>query len=326
MQERSHVRRKGAATIPRLHKADLHLLSVFMTVAECGGFAAAQVTLNVSQSTISRQIGDLERRLGMRLCQRGRVGFRLTDKGRAVYEASQHLSTALESFRTAVGALRGELIGDLSIGVIDNWATETCYPLADVLRSFRSKARSVHIQFHTMAPDEIEHAVLDNRVNLGIGVFHRHRPGLVYEALYDDPVELYCGSGHPLFDREPGELDRGDLEAADLVHRAYLSERQVAPLTAGLRSTASARQIEGLAFLILSGWHLGYLPVSYAERWVRSGRMRPLLPETFRFDTKIELVTRRGAPLTLVAQTFADILHEKTRPLNRGRPGTVSEA
>ena len=147
----------------------------------------------------------------------------------------------------------------------------------------------------------------------------------MYEALYDDPVELYCGSGHPLFDRDPGELDRGDLDAADLVHRAYLSERQVAPLTADLRSTASARQIEGLAFLILSGWHLGYLPVSYAERWVRSGRMRPVLPETFRFDTKMELVTRRGAPLTLVAQTFADILREKTRPMNRDSPGSVSQ-
>lgn len=315
------MRQKGAATIPRLHKADLHLLAVFMTVAERGGFAAAQVTLNVSQSTISRQIGDLERRLGMRLCQRGRVGFRLTDKGRAVYEACQHLSTALEAFRTAVGALRGELIGDLSIGVIDNWATDSCYPLAEVLRAFRARARSVQIQFHTMAPDEIERAVLDNRVNLGIGVFHRYRPGLLYEALYDDPVELYCGSGHPLFDRDRGELDRKDVDASDLVHRAYLSERQVAPLTADLRSTASAWQIEGIAFLILSGWHLGYLPVSYAERWVNTGHMRTVLPGTFRLNTRIELVTRRGAALTLVGQTFADILREKTRPLKRDRLG-----
>ena len=129
----------SATSTPRLHKTDLHLLAVFMMVAECGGFAAAQVALNVSQSTISRQIGDLERRLGMRLCQRGRAGFHLTDKGRIVYEACQHLSTALEGFRTTVGALRGELVGDLSIAAIDNWATERGYPLADVLRAFRGK-------------------------------------------------------------------------------------------------------------------------------------------------------------------------------------------
>ena len=305
----------GATTTPRLHKADLHMLAVFMTVAECGGFAAAQVALNVGQSTISRQIGDLERRLGMRLCQRGRAGFRLTDKGRIVYEACQHLATALESFRATVGALRDELVGDLSIAVIDNWATERGYPLADVLRAFRFKARQVHIHFHTLAPDQIERAVLENRVNLGIGVFHQHRPGLHYEALFDDPVELYCGPGHALFDRAPHRLDPDDLHAVDIVHRAYLSERQVAPLTADLRTTAAARQIEGVAFLILSGWHIGYLPVAYAERWVQTGRMRSILPATYRLITKFELVTRRGVTLTLVSQTFADLLRQITRPL-----------
>ena len=187
------------------------------------------------------------------------------------------------------------------------------YPLAEVLRIFRGKARQVHIHFHTLAPDEIERAVLENRANLGIGVFHQHRPGLTYEALLDDPVELYCGKGHALFDRAPHDLARNDLHEADLVHRAYLSERQVAPLTGNLPSTAAARQIEGVAFLILSGWHIGYLPVSYAERWAESGRMRSILPETYRLNTKIELVTRRGVPLTLVSQTFAEILRETTR-------------
>ena len=304
----------SSAATPRLHKADLHLLAVFATVVDCGGFAAAQVALNVSQSTISRQIGDLEKRLGMRLCQRGRAGFRLTDKGRIVHEASQHLSTALEGFRTTVGALRGELVGDLSIAGIDNWATERGFPMADVLRAFRAKAGQVHIDFHTLAPDEIERAVLENRVNLGIGVFHQHRPGLSYEALYDDPVELYCGNGHPLFDQAPHDVDRKDVLAADLAHRAYLSERQVAPLTGDLRSTAAARQIEGVAFLILSGWHIGYLPVTYAQRWVESGRMRSILPATYRLNTKFELVTRRGVALTLVSETFADILREVTGP------------
>ena len=199
--------------------------------------------------------------------------------------------------------------------MIDNWVTERGHPLADVLRTFRGKARQVHIHFHTLAPDEIERAVLENRVNLGIGVFHQHRPGLFYEVLYDDPVELYCGSGHVLFERAPHELERNDLQAVDLVHRAYLSERQVAPLTAGLRSTAAASQMEGVAFLILSGWHIGYLPVSYAERWVATGRMRSVLPATYRLNTKIEMVTRRGVALTLVSQTFAEILRQATRAL-----------
>lgn len=315
MNKQSSIVTRDTTTIPRLHRADLHLLGVFMVVVQCGGFAAAQVALNVGQSTISRQIGDLERRLGMRLCQRGRAGFRLTDKGRVVYEACQHLSVALEGFRSTLGDLKGKLVGELSIAVIDNLATERGYPLADVLRGFRNAARQVEIHFHTLAPDEIERAVLENRVNLGIGVFHQHRPGLRYEVLYDDPVELYCGFGNPLFDRSPDEIDHDNLRTADLAHRAYLSERQVAPRTADLPSTAKARQIEGIAFLVLSGWHIGYLPVSYAERWVTSGRMRSIMPDTYRLNTMIELVTRRSVAPTLVSQTFVGILREVTESL-----------
>ena len=69
-----------------------------------------------------------------------------------------------------MGALRGELVGDLSIAVIDNWATKHGYPLADVLRAFRGKARQVHIHFHTLAPDEIERAVLGSSEGLYPGL------------------------------------------------------------------------------------------------------------------------------------------------------------
>jgi DNA-binding transcriptional LysR family regulator len=301
--------------IGRLSKTDLHLLAVFMTVVETGGFAAAQVALNLGQSTVSRHIGDLEKRLGMRLCQRGRVGFRLTDKGRVVYESCQTLFNALEAFRTEVGAMRGELVGELSIAVIDNWITDTAEPLAGALAAFKSRGRRVHVNIHSLAPDEIERAVLDGRVGLGIGVFHQHRPGLNYEALYQDPLELYCGRDHPLFAQvAEGRVPR-DLGSADLVRRGYLSEEQVAPLTAKLPSSATAHQIEAVAFMILSGRYIGYLPVSYAARWVALDRMRSLLPDRFRLITNIETVTRKGAALSLVSQAFLDLMRESVGDL-----------
>ncbi len=312
MQINSSMDPPRTTPIGRLSKTDLHLLAVFMTVVETGGFAAAQVALNLGQSTVSRHMGDLETRLGMRLCQRGRVGFRLTDKGRVVYESCQKLFNALESFRTEVGAMRGELVGELSIAVIDNWITDTGAPLAGALADFKDRGRLVTLSIHSLAPDEIERAVLDGRVGLGIGVFHQHRPGLVYESLYQDPVELYCGRDHPLFAvAAEGRVPR-DLEFADLVRRGYLSEEQVAPLTAKLPSSATAHQIEGVAFMVLSGRFIGYLPVSYAARWVAIERMRSLLPERFRLITNIEIVTRKGAALSLVSQAFVDSIREKT--------------
>jgi DNA-binding transcriptional LysR family regulator len=95
------------------------------------------------------------------------------------------------------------------------------------------------------------------------------------------------------------------------VRRGYLSEEQVAPLTAKLPSSATAHQIEAVAFTLLSGRYIGYLPVSYAARWVTIDRMRSLLPDRFRLITNIETVTRKGAALSLVSQAFLDLMKER---------------
>ena len=73
---------------------DIRLLRIFKTIVECGSFSAAESTLGLSRSAISLHMGDLEKRLGMRLCQRGRAGFALTDdKGRKVYDSLSGLWT-----------------------------------------------------------------------------------------------------------------------------------------------------------------------------------------------------------------------------------------
>ena len=103
----------------RVSGSDLRLLQVFDAVVRHGGFAAAAVDLNVSQSTISNHMTALEERLGFVLCQRGRGGFHMTEKGRAVWEAGRQLEKALQDFSTDVASVRGELRGELRIGILD---------------------------------------------------------------------------------------------------------------------------------------------------------------------------------------------------------------
>jgi DNA-binding transcriptional LysR family regulator len=61
----------------RLDNIDLRLLRVFVAVVEAHGFSEAQFALNLSASTLSTHLAALERKLGGRLCDRGRGGFRL---------------------------------------------------------------------------------------------------------------------------------------------------------------------------------------------------------------------------------------------------------
>ena len=65
-----------------LHGVDLRLLRIFQAVVRFNGFSAAQEPLGITQATISAHMKQLEGRLGLRLCERGRSGFYLTDYGK----------------------------------------------------------------------------------------------------------------------------------------------------------------------------------------------------------------------------------------------------
>ena len=60
MLNRAHLR--------SLSDVDIRLVRIFITVTECGGFAASEVELNIGRSTISKHISDLELRIGLKLC------------------------------------------------------------------------------------------------------------------------------------------------------------------------------------------------------------------------------------------------------------------
>ena len=113
--------------------ADLKLLRIFFTIAECGGFAAAQAELNLSAASISSYMSAIEQRLGVRLCSRGRAGFALTDKGAIVYRETQRMLAAVNEFSARAGALRGQLTGSLRVGVVDCTLTDTASPLRAAL-------------------------------------------------------------------------------------------------------------------------------------------------------------------------------------------------
>ena len=232
--------------------ADLHLLRVFSAVVEAQGFSAAQITLNVAPSTISRQISALEVRLGMRLCQRGRKGFRLTENGEVVYAATKTLFAALAQFDETVDGTRGKLVGSLSLAAVDNWIFNQQAPILGALSKFVQMAPDVTLELHSMAPDDIEIAVQDEHISFGLGVFHKHKPGLSYDLLSSETIGLYCGKQHLLASAtSPKEID-ALLQISNFSKRAYLNEDIVAPLTRSLRSNARAHQIEGIAMLILT--------------------------------------------------------------------------
>lgn len=292
---------------PQVDPSDIKLLRVFMKVVECGGFAGAQAELNISAPTLSTQMATLESRLGMRLCDRGRIGFRLTDKGRRVYAAAQRLETALNEYRADVGALRGRLVGDLHLGIVDSTVTNPRMRVSEALAAFCRRDHAVHVTVHVAEPAVIEKRLLDGSLHVGVSAFYHHAPGLVYRPLFDEAHSLYCGRGSPLFDRAPSALSEDEVRQQPYVARGYLINRTAGP-TMGMNAAATAFDMEATLTLLRSGAFIGHLPDHYADPWVERGELRPVMPEAFRFMSEFEFAVRRGAGDARVVDAFIEDL------------------
>lgn len=304
----------------QLQDVDLKLLRVFMTVVRCGGFSAAQATLNVSQSTISEQMTTLETRLGLKLCERGRSGFRLTEHGVATFEAAQRLQVAVESFCVDTDALKKHVSGKLYLGIIDNTVTDSASPLPQALQAFVSRGHDVHLDVYVGTPAELEERVLDGRLHIAVGHFPLHVPGLTYTDLYCEPDGLYCGKGHTLAGRLPGDaaLDEA-IASSRVVARGYLQQHDLRMLKVS-KAAATVDNIEAQAILILSGAYIGFLPIHYAARWVVRGEMHQICPEQLGSHWPFCAITRRAAAPPTILQVFMIDLMESYRMGQRAAP------
>ncbi len=287
---------------------DFKLLRVFKAVVEAGGFSAAQNELNVGLAAISKQISDLEIRLGMRLCTRGREGFRLTEEGRLVYQASIDLFASVDSFRDRLSSAQNELIGDLNIGVIDNTLQDKFSPLIKALRTLHDDAPKVRLRLHAAQLDEIERGVVEGRLNLGIVPVYQRREEFDYFPLYEEISSAYCSDEHPLFNTDPDRIDVDVLRGYEVVNHRYAIHGDKANFVTLDAQSASASQVEAVAMLILTGRFIGFLPDHFADHLVRDGLLRALRPDLINIRTDINMILRRNAPRSPLVKAFAAAL------------------
>ena len=294
--------------LSNLSESDIRLLRVFSAVVDAGGFSAAQIDLNVSQSTISTHMTALEQRLGVRLCERGRSGFRLTERGTLIYQAAQRLFSAIDEFRSDAGAARNCLTGSLVVGIVDSLIANPNCKLHCAIGTFNQIAPEVQITIRVTSPSEIERVVLEGSCDLGLGTCGQHSPYLDYDDIFEEQQVLYCGKGHPLFAR-PRDIVIADLKDQQFVRRAYAAPER---LPAGVKatSTAVADLMEAVAAFVLSGQYVGFLPAHVAAHWVALDLMRPLLEDSLGYPNPVYLATRKAETTKPVLSVFLKELRQ----------------
>lgn len=298
------------ALLGQLSDMDLRLLQVFKSVVECGGMSAAELDLNIGASTVSRHLKDLEARLGLTLCRRGRAGFALSPEGQRVYDETLRLLAAVRGFRDSIDDIHARMGGQLALAVFDKTASNPQARIGQAIAAFTARAPDVQLQLHVASINAIERGVIDGGYQVGIIPAHRSAPSLAYSALFAEAMLLYCGAGHPLFAAPHPPASWQALRAHRFAGLGYHSPNMELSHRARLQRAATGFDQESIATLILSGRFLGFLPDHYAEAFERQGRMRAVNPALFRYDCQFVSLMRRSPTPARAAQAFAQCLQQ----------------
>ncbi|WP_215777609.1 LysR family transcriptional regulator [Paludibacterium sp. B53371] len=277
----------------RLDNFDIRLLRLFVCIVDCGGFSAAQPKLGLSQSAISTKMNDLETRLGLTLCLRGRKGFQLTTEGQQVYEATLDLLKRIEHYEEEVGEMRRVAFGHVRIGLSDNIATHPGCKLHDALRRFCQQCPKVTLTLEVCDATRIETLLLQGELDIGVASSEKHLPGLSYQPLFSETQQLYAAAGHPVFGLE--KPCARDILAFPIAGRG--KSHPVTPLcqSMGLQAQAASTHMEGTLHLLLSQAFIGYLPDHYAQDWVARGILKRLPTPELDYVAEFHLLQARFA-------------------------------
>ena len=296
------------AILRRLSDVDFRLLRVFRAVVACGGVSAAELELNISRSTISRHLTDLEFRLGSRLCHRGPAGFSLTEEGERIHAAALQLFSAIHEFQAKVDETNKDLAGHLSIAFFDKSASNPSVKLPEAIRAFEQIAPKVRIEVYVEPVNIVETGVLNGQYQVGIVPMHKTSDNLDYYDLYRENMLLYCGKHHPLFSKSDSDITRKDVQKHKYAGFPFHSPNMTASHDWKLKRRALVNNEEALATLILSGCYIGFLPDHVAKQFTDRGEIRAMRPDIYNYPSDHSAIARKVPKMPKRVEKFLNCL------------------
>ncbi len=104
-------------------------LRLFLAVAREGSISGGARQLGVQHSTVSRRIRALETELGVRLIERKKSGYELTDAGENLKLAASKIENEVLEVDGTLGGKDTQLTGELRVTAINNMASTVLMPM-----------------------------------------------------------------------------------------------------------------------------------------------------------------------------------------------------
>lgn len=167
--------------------------------ADMMSFSKAASFLNIKQATLSRNVLNLEHRLGLKLFERQTRGAILTPAGIPIIDAARRILTEVDNLANRARAMRNGDAGELTIGFCSSL---TAGDLRFAIVEFQRRFPDVRLNGVERDRRFLHHALHAGVIDLAVVTGELADPAVKRCSLWSERVLVALPEGHPLAEAE----------------------------------------------------------------------------------------------------------------------------
>lgn len=286
---------------------ELKDLRMVRMIAETSNLTKAAERLNISQSALSRQLLDLEDRVGVSLFDRLPRQMRLTDVGQELLNIADEILNKIDQTEQSIVRRRDGQAGELKVGVhcrsVYAW-------LPEVLKEFQARFPEVGISI--ISTDDYVRDFNQGKIDIVIShdVHDEAQKGLTYEPLFDERIVVIMAPGHPLVGQELtlADFGRNDYfsvltKTDDPFYNHYLKPAGIEPT-----SFTAINHGETMLDMLATSKGLALLPEILVKSLIEGGKLAMNVIKDVPISSAWLMGHKDNQPLSLTTSAFIDII------------------
>lgn len=288
---------------------DLKNLKTFLYVAEQGSFTRAAELLDYSQSTVSFQIKQLEKELGVPLFERINHTVILTSKGRQVMQYAQKIHKLEEEMHKSLEE-KQEISGEVRVVMADSLCSDI---FNKRFVDFNKQYPGITLKVYTAGTEEMFRMLNHNDVDMVL-TLDSHIYNSDYVIAYEKPIET-----HFIANPEHMFANRSSLTLQELVDQPFiltekgmsyrkLMDEKLAARSLEIKPLLEIGNVDQICELIANNAGLAFLPDNITCNYQQQGRVVYLKVEDCQIDIWKQLLYHKDKWVTPAMQKVMELL------------------
>jgi LysR family transcriptional regulator, low CO2-responsive transcriptional regulator len=187
-----------------VQNATLHQLKVFAAVAQHNSFTRAAEALFLTQPTVSMQVKQLSKTVGLSLFEQVGKKLYLTEAGKELYATCQDVFDRMSRFEIAIADIKGLKQGNLRVAVV----TTAKYVVPRILGPFCNRYPGIEISLSVANHQFMLDSMVANQHDLYILSQPPKEVDVVVQPFLENPLVVLASRNHPLAQEKNISLQR----------------------------------------------------------------------------------------------------------------------